>query len=267
MFERFYNLAYNPFSKTLKAADAYETEDIREVHARLDHLARTGGIGLVTADPGMGKTFAVRTWVAGRNPNTTRCVYTCLSTVSGMEFYRQLCLELGIAPAFKKVDMFRDLQSHLRHLALEKHVKVTVVLDEAQYLSSSILQDLKMLTNFDMDSRDCFSCVLVGQSVLVQYLARQPYEALRQRLVVSYQMAGLDEAQAISYVREMLRRAGGDPTLFDDAAIASAYGACSGSIRQLNNVAVNAMMIGAQNGMRHIDAGTVLAAIEEVSLR
>ena len=267
MFERFYNLAYNPFSKTLKASDAYDTADMREVHARLDHLSRTGGIGLVTADPGMGKTFAVRTWVAKQNPNTAKCVYACLSTVSGMEFYRQLCLELGITPAFKKVDMFRDLQSHLRYLALEKRVHVTVVLDEAQYLSPSILRDLKMLTNFDMDSRDCFACVLVGQSVLVQYLARQPYEALRQRLVVNYQMAGPDEAQAGDYVREMLRRAGGDPALFDDAAIASAYGACGGSIRQLNNIVVNAMMIGSQAEMRRIGAETVLKAIEEASLQ
>ena len=266
MFERFYNLAYNPFSKTLKASDAYDTADMREVHTRLDHLARTGGIGLVTADPGMGKTFAVRTWVAKQNPNTTKCVYACLSTVSGMEFYRQLCLELGITPAFKKVDMFRDLQSHLRYLALEKRVKVTV-LDEAQYLSSSILRDLKMLTNFDMDSRDCFACVLVGQSVLVQYLTRQPYEALRQRLVVNYQMAGPDEVQARDYVRDMLRRAGGDPALFDDAALASAYGACGGSIRQLNNIIVNSMMIGSQAEMRHIDASTVLKAVEEASLQ
>ena len=266
MFERFYNLAYNPFSKTLKASDAYDTADMREVHARLDHLSRTGGIGLVTADPGMGKTFAVRTWAAKQNPNTAKCVYACLSTVSGMEFYRQLCLELGITPAFKKVDMFRDLQSHLRHLALEKRVKVTVVLDEAQYLSPSILRDLKMLTNFDMDSRDYFACVLVGQSVLVQYLTRQPYEALRQRLVVNYQMTGPDEAQAGDYVREMLRRAGGEPALFDDAAIASAYGACAGSIRQLNNIIVNAMMIGSQAEARRIGADIVLKAIEEASL-
>lgn len=267
MFRRFYNMASNPFSKELAAADAHVTEDMAQVHKRLDHLARTGGVGLVTADPGMGKTFAVRTWAAGQNPNTSKVVYTCMSTVSGMEFYRQLCLELGISPAFKKVDMFRDLQSHLRHLACEKRVRVTVVLDEAQYLSPSILRDLKMLTNFDMDSRDCFSCVLVGQSVLVQYLMRQPYEALRQRLVVSYQMAGPDESQAADYVREMLRRAGGDPALFDDAALASAYGACGGSIRQLNTIVVNALMIGSQAQMRHIEADTVLKAIEEASLR
>ena len=152
-FERFYNLAFNPFAKTVAAKDACATEDMRQVHARLDHLARTGGIGLVTADPGMGKTFAVRTWAARLNPNTARVVYTCLSTVSGVEFYRQLCLELGIAAPFKKVDMFRDLQACLRHLADEKRVRVTVVLDEAQYLSPQVLQDLKMLTNFDMDAR------------------------------------------------------------------------------------------------------------------
>ena len=266
MFERFYNLAYNPFSKTVRPADAHPTEDMRQVHSRLDHLARTGGIGLVTADPGMGKTFAVRTWAARQNPNSSKVVYTCMSTVSGMEFYRQLCLELGISAAFKKVDMFRDLQACLRHLADEKRVKVTVVLDEAQYLSPQVLQDLKMLTNFDMDSRDCFSLLLVGQSTLVQQLSRQPYEALRQRIIVHYQMAGLDEAASAAYVREMLSKAGGDPGIFDDAALSSAHGASGGSVRRLNAVVTNALMIGMQQQARAVTAEMVRSAAEQAWL-
>ncbi len=265
-FERFYNLAFNPFAKTLPARDACVTEDMRQVHARLDHLARTGGIGLVTADPGMGKTFAVRAWAAKLNPNTSKLVYTCLSTVSGVEFYRQLCMELGIAAPFKKVDMFRDLQACLRHLADEKRVKVTVVLDEAQYLSPQVLQDLKMLTNFDMDSRDCFSLLLVGQSTLVQQLSRQPYEALRQRIIVHYQMTGLDEAAAAAYVREMLSKAGGDPGIFDEAALASAHGASGGSVRRLNAVVTNALMIGMQQQARAVTAEMVRSAAEQAWL-
>ena len=161
-FLRFYNMSRNPFSKSLPTDMAHPTEDLRQVHARLSHLARTGGIGLVTADPGTGKTFAVRTWAERLNPNTNRLVYLCLSTVTNMEFYRELCQGLGVEPCFKKTDMFRDIQACVRSLVEERRQRVTLVVDEAHYLQTSVLRDLQMLTNFEMDSRDMLAVVLVA---------------------------------------------------------------------------------------------------------
>ena len=261
MFKRFYNMASNPFSKELAAADAHVTEDMAQVHKRLDHLARTGGIGLVTADPGMGKTFAVRTWAAKLNPNTAKLVYVCMSTVTNMEFYRQLCYGFGLDPYFKKSDMYRDIQACIRNLADERGMRVVVVIDEAQYLPTSVLRDLQMLVNFDMDSRDLMALVLVGHSVLCQYL-----ESLRQRIAVNYRMEGLDEPQAKAYVRGMLLKAGADPDIFDDAALAAAHGVSGGSIRRLNSVIVNALTIGAQQQSRCVDAEMVRSAAEELSI-
>lgn len=266
MFERFHNMGSNPFSKTIAASDAYATDDIRQVHARLDHLAKMGGIGLVTADPGMGKTFSVRSWSAKVNPNTTKLVYMCLSTVTNLEFYRQLCMGLGLEPGFKKSDMFRDIQTRVRSLVDEKHMRVVIVIDEAQYLPGAVLHDLQMLTNFDMDSRDLLAIVLVGHSVLAQCLERQPHESLRQRLVVNYRMQGLNERQVVDYVRSMLLKAGADPDIFDEAALSTAHGCSGGSIRRLNSVIVNALTIGAQQQARAIDAEMVRSAAEALSL-
>lgn len=265
-FLRFYNMSRNPFSKGLPADMAHPTEDLRQVHARLDHLARAGGIGLVTADPGVGKTFAVRCWAERLNPNTSRVVYLCLSTVTNMEFYRGLCQGLGIEPSLKKTDMFRDIQARVRSLAEDRRVRVTLVVDEAHHLASSILGDLQMIANFDMDSRDMLAIVLVGHSVLAQYLSRQPHEALRQRLVAAYRMRGLDAGGAAGYVRAMLAASGADPDLLDDAALASAHACSGGSIRRLNSVMTNALTIGAQQRARAVDAEMVRCAAEELVL-
>jgi type II secretory pathway predicted ATPase ExeA len=265
-FTSFYNMAGNPFSKGIAASDAYPTEDLKQVHARLDHLSRAGGIGLLTANPGTGKTFAVRTWAAKTNPNTTKIVYVCLSTVTNMEFYRQLCAELGLTPGFKKTDMFRDLQACIRSLVEERRMRVVIVVDEAHYLPGDVLRDLQMITNFDMDSRDMVAIVLVGHTVLAQYLSRQPYESLRQRLVVSYRMSGLDEAQAKDYVRSMLLKAGADPDIFDDAALATAHACSGGSVRRLNSVIANALTIGAQGGSRAVDSEMVRCAADELAI-
>ena len=265
-FVRFYNMSRNPFSKGLPCDLAHPTEDLRQVHARLDHLARAGGIGLITADPGMGKTFAVRTWADSLNPNTNRVVYLCLSTVTNMEFYRELCQGLGIEPCFKKTDMFRDVQTCVRSLVEERRQRVTVVVDEAHYLQSSVLRDLQMIANFDMDSRDMLALVLVGHSVLAQYLSRQPHEALRQRLVASYRMRGLDEAGTADYVRSMLLKAGADPDILDEAALASAHACAGGSVRRLNSVVTNALTIGAQQRARAVDAEMVRCAADELAI-
>lgn len=265
-FARFYNMAFNPFAKGLPAKDAHETEDLRQVRARLDHLCRTGGIGLLTADPGAGKTFAVRTWAAGVNPNTTKVVYTALSTVSNLDFYRLLCAGLGVEPSFQKSRMHADLQACVRSPVDERRMRVVVVVDEAHYLNSSVLRDLQMIANFDMDSRDMFALVLVGHSVLAQYLNRQPHESLRQRLVVRYRMRGMDEAGAADYVRSMLLKAGADPDIFDAAALASAHAAAGGSVRRLNSILCDALAIGAQAGTRAVDAEMVRCAAEGLSL-
>ena len=265
-FLRFYNMSRNPFSKSLPTDMAHPTEDLRQVHARLSHLARTGGIGLVTADPGTGKTFAVRTWAERLNPNTNRLVYLCLSTVTNMEFYRELCQGLGVEPCFKKSDMFRDVQACVRSLVEERRMRVTIVIDEAHYLQTSVLRDLQMITNFEMDSRDMLAVVLVGHTVLAQYLSRQPHESLRQRLVASYRMAGLDEGGTRAYVRAMPLGVGADPDILDDAALASAHACAGGSVRRLNSVITNALTIGAQQRARAIDAEMVRCAADELSI-
>ena len=265
-FLRFYNMSRNPFAKGLPTDMAHPTEDLRQVHARLTHLSRAGGIGLVTAEPGAGKTFAVRTWADSLNPNTNRLVYLCLSTVTNMEFYRELCHGLGVEPCFKKSDMFRDIQACVRSLVEERRVRVTIVIDEAHYLQSSVLRDLQMIANFDMDSRDMLAIVLVGHTVLAQYLSRQPHEALRQRLVVNYRMSGLDEPGTAEYVRSMLLAAGADPDVFDDAALATAHACAGGSIRRLNSVVANALTIGAQQRARAIDAEMVRCAADELAI-
>lgn len=266
MFEQFYALSFNPFSKAVQAKHAMQSENLKQTAARLDHLLRTGGIGLVCADSGSGKTLAIRSWSDGLNRNTHKVVYVCMSTLSTGEFYRQLCYELGVEPSARKVDMFRGIQARIRQLADEKRMKVVVVIDEAQFLSKAILDDLVMLTNFDMDSRDYFSLVLVGLPHLIVTLGRQSCEALRQRVCVNYTFEPLKPEEAETYLSEMLRAAGGDPNLFSHEAAMAAFASCGGSLRRLGAIASNALMIGAKAQSRTITEEMVLAASEEEAL-
>jgi len=267
MFNRYYNLSFNPFDKTIPSKYAHNTKDFKALASRMDHITEQGGIGLMCAAPGFGKTFAMRAWAEKLNKNRTHFSYVCLSTISTMEFYRTCCHEMGLDPSHRKVDMFRAIQEHLSYSAAEKGLKTVIVLDEAQYLKADILRDLKLLTNFQMDSRNYLTLILMGQPMLVDVLSRPAHEALRQRIVVNYTFQGLSLQEAPDYCFALIRSAGASPDILDTAAIQSAHGISAGSIRRFNSIISSALTIGAQHEAPSISAEMVQSASDGLNIR
>lgn len=267
MYTDFYGLSFNPFDKQMiKEKDAFESEDFREMTARLEYLKDIRGIGVFTASPGMGKTFALRCFAKGLNPNLYQCAYLCLSTVSVQEFYRQLCEALGLESGFGKSQMFKSIQERLYYLYKEKKQPFICILDEAQYLNSNILRDLKMLMNQKYDSVNCFSLILCGEPYLNHILEKQVNEALRQRIVVHYNFHGLTDQEVSDYIRQKIRNAGGSSDIIDTAAISSVHSYSQGNPRLIDNVMTDAMTLGSQMDKKVIDAEVMLAAINNQAL-
>lgn len=265
-FTSFYGMRLNPFDKELSSRDAYKTLDMEQMQYRLNHLKEHPGFGLFTAAPGQGKTFSLRYFSDSLNPNLVKFYYICLSTVTTSEFYRQLCVKLGLEVSYKKTVMFQRIQEYFYSMSTNKNVHCMVCLDEAQYLSSDILRDLKMLCNFCMDSKNCFSLLLLGQPVLKSLMMRQTNEALRQRISVSYSFSGLAPEEARDYIRNRMELSGATPHIFDESAITTAYASCNSSLRQLNLILTKALTIGAQNKKNNIDSDMILAAVDDISL-
>jgi len=163
MYKHFYALTFNPFEKSTPVKTAFMSKDHTEMQNRLLFLKNTRGIGLFTAPPGMGKTYALRCFAETLNPNISQMVYTCLSTISVTEFYRQMCVQLGLETVCRKTEMFKRIQERVRSLLKEKHKTLMVAVDECQYLNTDILRDFKLLTNQEFDSMDCFALVMIGQ--------------------------------------------------------------------------------------------------------
>lgn len=267
MFKHFYGMSFNPFEKGLKEKDAYISKDLKEMIARLDYLNETRGIGLFTSAPGSGKTFALRCFAKKVNPNLTKVIYLCLSTITTSEFYRQLCVSLGLEPSSRKSDMFKNIKDYMESMSNDKRLHYMLVWDEAQYLNSDILKDLKMLLNFSMDSKDCFSVALIGQPILNNILEKQVHEALKQRVVINYDFEGFSEDEAKEYIHSRLSLAGAASTIIDSNAVHAAYGSCGGSIRRLNMLLTKALIVGAQHEKASIDTDIIMAAANDLSLR
>ena len=266
MYKHFYGLTFNPFDKSVPVKTAFQSKDHLEMQNRLSFLKNTRGIGLFTATPGMGKTYALRCFSDNLNPNLCEMSYTCLSTISVMEFYRQLCVQLGLEVRGRKTEMFKALQDRVRYLIKEKHKTILIAVDECQYLNTEILRDFKLLMNQDYDSIDCFALIMVGLPHMNAILEKPVHEALKQRIVVHYNYTGLSADETEEYICSRIESAGGVRSIIDEAAIHAVAGYCQGSPRVINSIMTNALMLGAQLKKQNIDSEIILGASNNLTL-
>ena len=266
MYLSYYGLEFNPFDKDIETKYAYETADFKILKNRLEFVKDNKTMALITGNPGMGKTFAIRNFLNELNGNLYKIIYICMSTVTTYEFYKQLCYELGIEPPYKKIDMFREIQERILNLSKDKRINIIIVLDEAQYLKTGILNDLKILLNFDMDSKNYVSLILVGQPVLNSILRRNIYDALNQRITVSYNMIGITKQELKDYIDSRIKLAHGNNGIFNEQAVEAIYNACNGSIRVANNIITKSLMIGKSKQSQIIDSDLIIEAVNELTL-
>lgn len=168
------------------------------------------------------------------NPSLFSVAYASLSTLTVQEFYRNLAAELGLQLVYRKSDNFRIIQAEITRLTMEKRRTPVIVLDEASYISSGVLNDLKLLFNFEMDSRDRAVVLLSGLSQLNAPPRLGVHEPLRQRLAMNYHLEGLSKEGGGEYPSAKLRGAGCHQPVFEDAAIEALPNAADGVSRLIN---------------------------------
>lgn len=260
-----YGLEFNPFIKNSKEI-LVNTSEYKETLFRLDYLAKTKGFGILTGSAGRGKTTAIRAWTSTLNPSLYKVVYSSLSTLTANDFYRNLVKELGNEPAFKKPDNFRIIQEEITRLALEKRKTPLIIIDEANYINNAILNDLKILFNFEMDSRDRAAVLLAGLPKLNSTLQLQIHEPLRQRIVMNYNLDGLSKDEGRTYIEEKLGGAGCNQTIFEDAAIEAILNAADGTPRLINKFCNAAILLGDSSKANLITTDIVMQAVNDCEL-
>ena len=260
-----FGLEFNPFLKNSKEI-LVETAQYREALFRLSYLARTKGFGLLTGGPGRGKTTAVRSFAASLNPSLYKVVYSCLSTLTVSDFYRSLVEALGGQPSFRKPDNFRSIQDEIRRLSLEKKKTPVIIIDEANYVGNAILNDLKLLFNFEMDSRDHAVILLCGLGQLNNTLRLSVHEPLRQRLVMNFHMEGMTKEEGRAFISTKLKGAGCGHTVFDEAAVEAILNASDGTPRMVCRLCSQSLLCADARKLELVDADTVMQAINDCEL-
>ena len=257
-----FGLEFNPFLKNSKEI-LVETAQYREALFRLSYLAKTRGFGLLTGGPGRGKTTAVRNWAASLNPSLYKVAYSCLSTLTVSDFYRSLVEALGGQPSFRKPDNFRAIQDEVSRLCLEKKKTPVIIIDEANYVGNAILNDLKLLFNFEMDSRDRAVVLLCGLGQLNNTLRLSVHEPLRQ---MNFHMEGMTKEEGRAFIQAKLHGAGCSHAVFDEAATEALLNASDGTPRVMNRLCSQSLLCAQARKRNLVDADTVMQAINDCEL-
>lgn len=260
-----YGLEFNPFLKNSREV-LVQTQEYKEALFRLGYLAKTRGFGLLTGAPGRGKTTAVRGWCASLNPSLYKVIYSCFSTLTANDFYRSLVTELGAQPSFRKPDNFRTIQGEITRLAVEKRKTPVIVIDEANYINNAILNDLKILFNFEMDSKDRAVVLLTGLPVLNSTLRLGIHEPLRQRIVMNYEIGGLTKEEGRQYISEKLKGAGCIQPVFEESSVEAVLNAADGTARMINKLCNACLLIGSSAGAATITPDIVMKAVGDSEL-
>ena len=266
MFTQYFGLKHNPFEKETPVEQLYESADLLELDSRLKYLQSTRGLGMVVGEPGSGKSTALRRFVRTLNPSLYKPCYLALSTVTVMDFYHGLARALGETPAYRKVAMYRQIQDAMSSSYYDQKITPVVILDEMHLATNAVLEDLRLLLNFRMDSANPYILILAGQPLIRDRLALNTNAPLRQRIAVRHMMRGLTPDETPDYLRSRLTLAGAtDPGLFDPQAAAQLHSISGGMLRPLNNLATACLIQAAALRKQVVDADDVFLAQKEVA--
>jgi general secretion pathway protein A len=255
-----YSLKRYPFDKSIKTVKALDNGPMRECSARLDYIKRRGGIMLLTGDPGVGKTLALRRFVDALPDNRFRPIYTPLTTLKGTDILRHINDRLGLQSRSSKSVLFTQIQHEVIESKEQRGRTMVLIIDEAQLLQVSTLHELRLLTNFKMDSYDPFILILAGQTDLRRVMDYAVLESFAQRFAMRYHMPPLSAEETAEYVRHHMKLAGVPDEIFCDDALAAIHELTFGIPRRIGALAQQALHYAMFAEKRTVDADITVKA-------
>lgn len=261
----YYGFSRLPFSRRIAASALFRSQAHQEALARIAFLIEQEALGLLTGEVGSGKTVAARAAVAALDASRHTVIYLANPSIGARGLYHQIVLSLGGEPRFHTAALIPQAHELLAHERAERGKRVVVLIDEAHLLDPGQLEEIRLLTNAEMDSESPFAGILLGQPSLRKRLRLGSFAALDQRLALRYELPGMSGEETAAYLRHQTKLAGRDDALFSDDAAALLHQASRGLPRLLNNLAIQALVAAFADQKAIVDESSARAAVTEVT--
>lgn len=257
----YFELSRTPFGKDLSRQELFIYPQLEELEEMISPTVADRSMLLVTGRAGTGKTTPVRAFL-GELPRQYKVIYLGQDR-RGNSLFARLADELGLRPELSRNYRSLHLSKRIENEVLVGGKELVLVVDEAHLLERDTLEELRLLSNSEMDRKSLITIFLLGQIWIRDRLKYREYEALNQRLRLRYALEGLSEHETGNYIRHHLSLAGTAKELFTPDAIKQIFVASGGILRQINNICFASLVKAKLAKRKTVDAAIVKKVVQE----
>lgn len=250
----YYGFSRMPFTKYMWASKMFAAQSQKELIDGLSLWIQARGIALVYGEPGVGKSISLRRFTKELDDRRYEVFYLFNMRLTPLGFLRSLSRVMGLPVLYHQADLFDAVSTHLGTFEQRVNKHPLIIFDDADSLRDELLELLRLLANFEMDSVDHCSFIISGSSRLAARIRRGANQALRQRISFSHQLMGFTLDDALAYVQFHLTRANAPTELFTEEAVQLFFHYSKGLPRVINQIALQALIRGVTKGRQAIDA-------------
>lgn len=267
MYTEYYGLSERPFQLTPDARFYFESRTHKKAMAYLGYgLAQGEGFIVITGDVGAGKSTLVAHLMATIDRARLNAINIVSTQVEGTDMLRLAAQGMGLDTSrVEKAQLLERVEQHLEEEA-RSGKRTLLIVDEAQNLPESALEELRMLSNYQINGRALLQIFLLGQPEFRDKIASDGLEQLRQRVIATHHLDPMGANEVEPYIMHRLRLAGwqGRPSI-DPESFAEIYRQTDGVPRRVNQLAARVLLHGAVEHLDVIDGEAVEAVAAEMS--
>ena len=265
MYEAFYGLSSHPFQLNPDPLFYFGSKQHRRAKAYLDYgVSRNDGFIVITGEIGAGKTTILRGLLNSLSKTNVVAGHLVTTQLDAEDTLRMVGAAFGFpAQRLSKAELLSSLEAFLLTHAREGK-RCLLVVDEAQNLSPRAVEELRMLSNFQLGNQSLLQSFLVGQPEFRQILQRPEMEQFRQRVSATCHIGPLDCAETEAYITHRLKCAGssGEPH-FEPAVFPAIFAASQGIPRRINSICDRLLLLGFMENRKRLTLADVEAVIRD----
>ena len=262
MFQQHFGLKHIPFGKN---SPFCVNDNFMALKESFINLLHSPGIGLLTGEPGIGKTAALRHIIKELNPHQFPVFYLSETQFTSFDIYRQIALNLGLVPHYRFAHLWRDIKNQIRERVENKRTLPIFIIDEAQNLPLDFFRGFPSFLNFDFDAKDMMTVWFLGHPILANIIDRVAYTALSSRINARCQLLPITERERFTQLmHHAFKEAGAQSSLLTESGIEIIRMSSQGKPRYVYRILSTAMQLATQKGLNFLPDDILQEAIAQL---